>query len=248
MTMLQGKIALVTGASRGLGKAIAEHLGHQGAFILGTATSEQGCKAIETAFETANIQGKAYIFDQKNFQEVSSFYERIKKEVGAPLILINNAGIVRDNLFLRMKTEEWNDVIDTNLNGVYHLTRACIKEMLRAQWGRIISLSSIVGVTGAAGQANYAAAKAALIGFSKSVAQEVASRNITVNVIAPGYIATDMTNAISQAHIDKILEKIPQGKCGMAEDIAFAAGFLASPQANYITGQTLHVNGGMYMV
>lgn len=244
---LDDKIALVTGATRGIGKAIAIQLGKMGATVVGTATSEQGVQTIEAMFKEHGIKGKAYQLNLSDVPSIAPFYDAVKKEVGVPLILVNNAGITRDNLFLRMKTEEWDAVINTNLSGVYHLTRVCIREMIRAQWGRIISISSIVGVTGSAGQVNYAAAKAAVIGFSKSLAQEVASRNVTVNVIAPGYIETDMTNELSEDVKNAILTKIPLGKCGVPEDIAYAAGFLASPAASYITGQTIHVNGGMFM-
>lgn len=244
---LKDKIAIVTGATRGIGKAIAEHLGAMGATIIGTATTEEGAETINTMLAEKNIQGQGYALNLSEFQSIPLFYDRIKKDIGVPLILINNAGITRDNLFMRMKNEEWDAVINTNLNGVYHLTRACIKEMVRAQWGRIISISSIVGVTGAAGQANYAAAKAALIGFSRSLAQEVASRNITANVVAPGYIETDMTNQLDDKIKSAIKEKIPLGRYGTAKDIAYAVGCLAAPQASYITGQVLHVNGGLYM-
>ncbi|MBI5447541.1 MAG: 3-oxoacyl-ACP reductase FabG [Gammaproteobacteria bacterium] len=245
--VLKDKIAIVTGATRGIGKAIAEHLAEMGATIIGTATSSAGVQAIEENFKEKKIKGSAYVLNLSDPEAIPVFYETVKKAVGIPLILINNAGITRDNLFLRMKSEEWDAVINTNLNGVYHLTRACIREMVRAQWGRIVSLSSIVGVAGAAGQANYAAAKAGLIGFSKALAQEVASRNITVNVIAPGYIETDMTNQLPEAVRHGIIDKIPMGRCGSPEEVAFAAGCLVMPQATYITGQTLHVNGGLYM-
>ncbi len=245
--VLKDKVAIVTGATRGIGKATALTLGRMGAAVVGTATSEQGVAAIKQFFQQENVLGTACLLDISQPSEIATFYEFVKKEVGVPQILVNNAGITRDNLFLRMKAQEWDAVINTNLNGVYHLTRACIREMVRAQWGRIISMSSIVGLTGSAGQTNYAAAKAALIGFSKSLAQEVASRHITVNVVAPGFIETDMTNQLSDEQKSRIAQQIPMGQCGLPEDIAAAVGFLASPHANYITGHTLHVNGGMYM-
>lgn len=246
MKSLEGKVAIVTGASRGLGRAIAIELGSMGAIVVGTATGERGLNDIEETFKKHGIQGKAYALNLSDFASIPLFYDAVKKEVGIPQLLINNAGLTRDNLFLRMKQEEWDAVIDTNLTGTFHLTRACIREMVRAQWGRIISLSSVVGSTGSAGQTNYAASKAALIGFSKSLALEICSRNITVNVVSPGFIESDMTNQLSEELKAKILQQIPMGRRGQAEDIAYAVGFLASPRASYITGQTLHVNGGMY--
>lgn len=246
MKTLEGKVALVTGASRGLGRAIAIELGKMGATLVGTATGERGIAEIEKTFEQEGIKGHAFLLDLANFSSIPSLLEQIKKTVGAPLILVNNGGITRDNLFMRMKAEEWDAVINTNLSGTFHLTRACIRDMVKAQWGRIISISSVVGSTGSAGQVNYAASKAALMGFSKSLALEIASRNITVNVVSPGFIVSDMTNQLSEELKSKILAQIPMGQQGEADDIAYAVGFLASPRAKYITGQTLHVNGGMY--
>lgn len=241
------KIALVTGASRGIGRAIAETLANQGYSVVGTATSQEGADKISTYLQTINTQNAGMVLDVSNKESIENLMSKIHDEFGHPTVLVNNAGITRDNLMLRMKDEEWSAIMQTNLDSVYRLSKACLKGMMKARWGRIISISSVVGVTGNAGQANYAAAKAAVIGFSKSLAQEIGSRGITVNVVAPGFIDTDMTKALPETQREQLLNKIPLGRLGQAEDIAAAVAFLASEQAGYITGETLHVNGGMYM-
>lgn len=245
--LLQGQVALVTGASRGIGRAIALELAKNGAIVAGTATTTEGAEKITEFFKEQNLQGQGFVVNVTEQDAVEAMLQAIKAQYGAPVILVNNAGITRDNLMLRMKDEEWNAVVATNLTAVFHLTKRCLKDMLKARYGRIISISSVVGATGNPGQANYAAAKAGLIGFSKSLAQEIASRDITVNIISPGFIETDMTHALSEEQKMALLSKIPCNRLGQVADIANATLFLASPQAGYITGQTLHVNGGMYM-
>lgn len=245
--LLTEKTALVTGASRGIGKAIALELGKQGAFVIGTATTAEGAEQITCDFKQNNINGKGYVLSLNEAESIDVFIEQLKSSDISPDILINNAGITRDNLFMRMKDEEWESVINTNLSGMSRLTKICIKDMLKKRWGRVINLSSVVAFTGNMGQANYAAAKAGIIGFTRALATELASRNITVNAIAPGFIETDMTQAISDQHKATLMSRIPAGRLGQPEDIASAVCFLASKMANYITGQTLHVNGGMYM-
>lgn len=247
MLILDGKIALVTGATRGIGSAIATHLGQIGATVIGTATTQSGVDAIKDRFHQLGVKGGAVLLNIVDKDSMNSALKIIEETYGAPTILVNNAAITKDNLFLRMKDEEWNAVMDTNIHAVFALTKACIRSMIKQKWGRIISIGSVVGTTGNAGQTNYSAAKAALIGFSKSLAQEIASRNITVNVISPGFIDTDMTKDLPEEHRKNLLDKIPMQRLGQAEDIANAVTFLASDQASYITGQTLHVNGGMYM-
>jgi len=247
MQLLQNQIALITGASRGIGQAIAFSMAKQGAMVIGTATTVEGAEKITTIFKQANLNGCGMLLNVIDATSVNSVLTDIKEKFGAPSILVNNAGITRDNLMLRMKDEEWDAVINTNLNAVYRISKLCLKDMLKARFGRIVSISSIVGATGNAGQANYAAAKAGLVGFSKSLAQEVASRNITVNVVAPGFIETDMTHALTEEQKVALLKSIPTGRMGQPADIADACVFLASPQAAYITGHTLHVNGGMFM-
>lgn len=244
--MLNNKIALVTGASRGIGAAIALEMAKQGAMVVGTATTEAGAEKITQEIKQAGFSGKGLLFDVTDAASLEKILSEIEKLGGAPDILINNAGITRDNLALRMKEEEWLDVINTNLNAVFRLTRECIKPMMKARWGRIINISSIVAYTGNPGQANYCAAKAGVIGFSKALALEIASRGVTVNVIAPGFIETDMTRKLSDAQREMILDKIPMKKIGEAVDIAKMAAFLASDDAAYMTGQTIHINGGMY--
>ncbi len=244
---LQNQIALVTGASRGIGHAIALELAKQGAQVVGTATTAEGAAKITAAFKHNNLTGCGLVLDLADPASVTQLITTMKEQVGAPSILINNAGITRDNLMLRMKDEEWAAVINTNLNAIFQLTKLCLKDMLKARFGRIISIGSVVGSTGNPGQANYAAAKAGLLGFSKSLAQEVASRDITVNVIAPGFIETDMTNKLSEEQKTALMTKIPATRLGQPSDIAYACAFLAAPQAGYITGHTLHVNGGMHM-
>ena len=244
---LTGKVALVTGASRGIGQAIMRGLGKAGATVIGTATTAVNAEKITQLLAAENIHGQGLVLDVTQPAAVNDVLTTITNEMGAPSILVNNAGIARDNLMLRMKDEEWDEIINTNLNSVFRLTKGCLKGMLKARWGRIINISSVVACSGNPGQANYAAAKAGIIGFSKSLAQEIASRDITVNVIAPGFIETDMTREIKEEQRENLLKAIPMNRIGRPEEIAAAAVFLASPEASYITGITLHVNGGMYM-
>lgn len=244
---LQGKVALVTGASRGIGQAIALQLGAQGATVIGTATSEKGAQSITQALQDKGIQGVGMVLNVCDVASVAATLERIQTEFGAPLILVNNAGITRDNLMLRMKDDEWFDVIDTNLHSLYRMSKAVLRGMTKARWGRIISIGSVVGAMGNAGQVNYAAAKAGLEGFGRALAREVGSRSITVNAVAPGFIDTDMTRELPEAQRDALLTQIPLGRLGQAEEIANVVTFLASEQASYVTGTTIPVNGGMYM-
>ena len=244
---LENEIALVTGASRGIGKSIALELGKQSATVIGTATSEKGAQAISDYFAQEGIKGMGVMLNVTEQESVELALKQIEDQFSAPTILVNNAGITRDNLLIRMKEEEWNDIINTNLSSVYRVTKACLKKMMKARKGRIVSIASVVGVSGNAGQTNYAAAKAGLIGFSKSLAREVGSRGITVNVVAPGFIDTDMTRALPDVQREALLNQIPLVRLGQADEIASAVGFLVSPGAAYITGETLHVNGGMYM-
>ena len=245
--ILENETALVTGASRGIGRAIAEALGREGAVVIGTATSDKGADNISANFAELKIKGRGLKLDVTDQASIDSVMADINKEFGAPTVLVNNAGITRDNLLMRMKDDEWDSIINTNLSSIYRLSRACIRGMVKARKGRIISISSVVGVSGNAGQSNYAAAKAGIIGFSKSLAQEVASRGITVNAIAPGFIETDMTKELAEEQKKELLKQIPMQRLGQPEDIAAATVFLASGAASYITGVTLHVNGGMYM-
>lgn len=245
--VLEGKVALVTGASRGIGQAIALELAKQGATVVGTATTESGAEAITKTFADHNLSGHGYMLNVTQPDSIEEVLGKIRETVGNPLILINNAGITRDNLMLRMKDEEWEAIITTNLTSIFRLSKACLKDMIKARWGRIINISSVVGVTGNPGQANYAAAKAGSIGFTKSLAAEVGSRGITVNVVAPGFIDTAMTQVLSEEHKKAWIDRIPVGRFGYPEEIAQVVGFLASPAGSYITGQTIHVNGGMYM-
>lgn len=244
---LEGKVALVTGASRGIGQAIALQLGAQGAVVIGTATSEQGAQRISQTLQEKGIQGTGMLLNVCDAESVTATLERIHSEFGAPLILVNNAGITRDNLMLRMKDDEWFDVIDTNLNSLYRMSKAVLRGMTKARWGRIISIGSVVGAMGNAGQVNYAAAKAGLEGFGRALAREVGSRSITVNAVAPGFIDTDMTRELPEAQREALLTQIPLGRLGQAEEIANVVTFLASEQASYVTGTTIPVNGGMYM-
>lgn len=244
---LEGKVALVTGASRGIGRAIALQLGAQGATVIGTATSESGAQSISQALQDSGIQGAGMVLNVCDADSVAATLERIQTEFGAPLILVNNAGITRDNLMLRMKDDEWFDVIDTNLHSLYRMSKAVLRGMTKARWGRIISIGSVVGAMGNAGQVNYAAAKAGLEGFGRALAREVGSRSITVNAVAPGFIDTDMTRDLPEAQRDALLTQIPLGRLGQAQEIANVVGFLASEQAAYVTGATIPVNGGMYM-
>ena len=245
--MLEGQIALITGASRGIGQAIALALGTQGATVVGTATSQSGADNISSDFQQAGIQGGGMALNVTDAAQIASVIETVEKQFGVVSILVNNAGVTRDNLLMRMKDEEWDELMQTNLKSVFSLSRAVLRAMMKARYGRIISIASVVGVMGNAGQTNYAAAKAGIIGFSKSLAREVGSRNITVNCVAPGFINTDMTRSLPQTQRDALLAHIPLGRLGQVEDIAAAVAFLASQQAGYITGTTLHVNGGMYM-
>jgi len=242
---LTGEIALVTGASRGIGAAIADELAAQGATVIGTATSEAGSKAI--ADRLAANGGHGRVLDVSNGESVDALIDSIAKDIGPVSILVNNAGITRDNLLMRMKDEDWQAILDTNLTSVYRTSKAVMRAMMKARKGRIINIASVVGVTGNAGQTNYAAAKAGIIAFSKSLAKEIGSRGITVNVVAPGYIATDMTKDLPEEARQALMGQIALGRLGEPADIARAVAFLAGPSAAYITGETLHVNGGMYM-
>lgn len=242
---LAGEIALVTGASRGIGAAIADTLAAQGAKVIGTATSESGAAAIGERLAANGGVGR--VLDVADGAQVEALIEAIGKEFGAIGILVNNAGITRDNLLMRMKDEDWQAILDTNLSSVFRTSKAVMRGMMRARRGRIINIASVIGVTGNAGQANYAAAKAGIIGFSKSLAKEIGSRGVTVNVVAPGFIDTDMTRSLPEDARSALLGQIALGRLGEAQDIANAVAFLAGPNASYITGETLHVNGGMYM-
>lgn len=244
---LEGKVALVTGATRGIGHAIALSLGEQGATVIGTATSQNGADTISAYLKEANINGKGLILNVTDNEAIETAVSSIEADFGAPDILVNNAGITRDNLLMRMKDEEWEDIINTNLTPIFKLSKRCLRAMTKARWGRIITITSVVGAMGNAGQSNYAAAKAGVIGFSKSLAREVGARGITVNTVAPGFIDTDMTSGLPEAHKTALLEQVPMKRLGEPEEIAAAVSFLASPNAGYVTGETLHVNGGMYM-
>lgn len=247
MMNLQDKIALVTGASRGIGKAIMETLASKGAYVIGSATTEAGAAAITMMLQENNLSGEGVVLDVTNQANVDELIERLSNQNKSPSILVNNAGITCDNLLLRMDDDEWYRVIETNLNAMYRMSKACLKPMFRARWGRIISIGSVVGSSGNAGQVNYTAAKAAVVGFSKSLAQEMGSRGITVNVVAPGFIETDMTAALPDLVKEEMLKRIPMKRLGSVVDIAETVAFLASDAANYISGETIHVNGGMYM-
>jgi 3-oxoacyl-[acyl-carrier protein] reductase len=244
---LSGQIALVTGASRGIGQGIALELGRQGAAVVGTATSDKGAQAIGAYLAAAGIQGAGMTLDVNNDAQLEQVLDSVRKQFGEISILVNNAGITRDNLLARMSDEEWDDVLATNLKSVFRLSRAVLRAMMKARHGRIISISSVVGSMGNPGQANYAASKAGMVGFTKSLAQEIGSRNITVNCVAPGFIETDMTLALGEEQRAKLIEHVPLKRLGQVADIAAAVAFLAGPGAAYITGTTLHVNGGMYM-
>jgi len=248
MTDLANELAFVTGASRGIGRAIALELGRRGARVVGTATSEAGAQSITESLAAAGAQGRGVVLDVANAASVETCLKEVAAHEGTPSILVNNAGVTRDGLLLRMSAEDWQVVIETDLSAVYRTCKAVMRGMMKARRGRIINIASVVGVMGNAGQANYAAAKAGMIGFSKSLAREVGSRGITVNVVAPGFIVTDMTDSLGEGAREALLGQVPLGKLGSPEDIAHAVAFLASPQAGYITGETLHVNGGMYMI
>lgn len=244
---LAGKIALVTGASRGIGRAIAEELGAQGAIVIGTATSDAGAQAISDAIAARGGQGVGMVMNVADSESVAHGLAKIEEHFGVPTVLVNNAGITRDNLLMRMKDDEWNDVINTNLSGLFRLSKGVLRGMMKARTGRIINIGSVVGAMGNGGQTNYAAAKAGLEGFSRALAREVGSRNITVNTVAPGFIDTDMTRELPESQRDALLTQIPLGRLGQASEIAAVVAFLASDAAAYVTGATIPVNGGMYM-
>ena len=241
------EIALVTGASRGIGAAIADTLAANGAYVIGTATSENGASAIDDRLKSAGYGGAGIVLNVTSQESIDEVIKTCAELKGAPTILVNNAGITRDNLLMRMKEDEWQDIMDTNLSSVYRMSKAVLRGMMKAKEGRIISVTSVVGATGNPGQANYSAAKAGVAGFSRAMAREVASRNITVNTVAPGFIDTDMTRALPDEQREKLIKDIPLSRLGTAEDIAAAVLFLASDDASYITGTEIHVNGGMYM-
>ncbi|MEW7983133.1 MAG: 3-oxoacyl-ACP reductase FabG [gamma proteobacterium symbiont of Phacoides pectinatus] len=245
--MLENQVALVTGASRGIGQAIALELGAQGATVIGTATSERGAEAISGHLAEAGIKGAGMLLNVTDGDSIGALIKAVKATYGAPSILVNNAGITRDNLLMRMKDQEWDDIINTNLTSIFRLSKAVLRDMMKARKGRIINISSVVGATGNAGQTNYAAAKAGLIGFTKSTAREVGSQGITVNAVAPGFIDTDMTRELPEEQRQALLGSIPLGRLGEPREIARAVAFLASDGAGYITGETIHVNGGMHM-
>lgn len=244
---LEGKTALVTGATRGIGRAIALRLGAQGATVVGTATSAAGAQTISDYLKEANIAGSGMVLNVTDADTIETVVSETEANFGAPAILVNNAGITRDNLLMRMKDDEWNDIIDTNLTPIFKLSKRCLRAMTKARWGRIITITSVVGVMGNAGQTNYAAAKAGVIGFSKSLAREIGARGITANCVAPGFIDTDMTSSLSDDHKTTLLTQVPIKRLGEPDEIAAAVSYLASEDAGYVTGETINVNGGMYM-
>ncbi len=245
---LQQKVALVTGASRGIGKAIAQALGEAGCVVIGTATTDKGAQSISAYLSEAGIQGRGYALNVTNAEQVISVIKQISEDFGNPLIVVNNAGITKDNIMLRMKAEEWDSVIDTNLNAAYRIVKACLRGMTKARWGRIINISSVVGSMGNAGQANYAATKAGIAGFGRALAKELGSRSITVNTVAPGFIETDMTGALPEEQKQALTGLIPLARLGQPGEIASVVAFLAGDGGAYISGETIHVNGGMYMM
>lgn len=245
--MSDKKVALVTGASRGIGKAIATLLGQQGFVVLGTATSESGAEKISAYLAEAQLEGKGYCLNVTDSDNVAAVIKAIAAEFGAVNVLVNNAGITKDNLLMRMKDDEWDAVVDTNLTSIFRVSKACLRGMMKARWGRIISISSVVGAMGNAGQANYSATKAGIGGFTRSLAAEIGGRGITVNAVAPGFIGTDMTDELPEEHKKTLIDKVPAGRLGSPEEIAATVAFLASDGAAYINGETIHVNGGMYM-
>ena len=246
--MNEQKIALVTGASRGIGAEIALELSKNGMFVIGTATSDGGAKSIEENFKTNQQKGIGLVLNVNNNRSIESLMQNIEESYGSINILVNNAGVTKDTLLMKMKDEDWDDVINTNLKSVFKLSRCVIRKMMKNRYGRIINISSVVGHTGNAGQTNYTASKAGMTGFTKSLAQEVGSRGITVNCVAPGFIDTEMTKSLSDTYKNQLLSKIPLGRLGSTKDIAHAVTFLASDHADYITGETLHINGGMLMI
>ena len=245
--MLTDRIALVTGASRGIGQAIALALGAQGAVVVGTATSQAGADAIAAKLAENDIKGGGLALDVADSESVAACIKQVSEQFGAPDILVNNAGITRDTLLMAMKDEQWDEIVNTNLSSVYRMCKAVIRPMMKKRAGRIINISSVVGATGNPGQTNYAAAKAGMVGFAKSLAREIGSRGITVNTVAPGFIDTDMTRELPEEQREKLAAQIPLGRLGSGEEVAAAVVFLASSAAGYITGETIHVNGGMYM-
>lgn len=244
---LKGEVVLVTGASRGIGQAIAIELARQGAFVVGTATSADGAEKVTASLNGSGVPGRGAVLDVTDNASIEALLKDMETDGGSPTVLVNNAGITRDNLLMRMSEEQWDAILDTNLKSVYRMTKACLRAMMKARKGRIITIGSVVGAMGNAGQTNYAAAKAGVVGFTRALAREVGSRNITVNAVAPGFIETDMTRTLPDASREALLRQIPLGRLGSPQDIAHAVAFLASPDAAYITGATLHVNGGMYM-
>jgi 3-oxoacyl-[acyl-carrier protein] reductase len=246
--MLENEVALVTGASRGIGRAIALELGRRGARVVGTATTEQGAASIGEALADAGVEGRGIVLDVSSAGSVEQCFKDVEAREGTPTVLVNNAGVTHDGLLMRMSAEDWQTVIETDLSSVYRTCKAVMRGMMKARRGRIVNIASVVAVMGNAGQTNYSAAKAGMIGFSKSLAREIGSRGITVNVVAPGFIVTDMTDALGEETRKALASQVPLGRLGSPEDVAHAVAFLASPQAGYITGETLHVNGGMYMI
>jgi 3-oxoacyl-[acyl-carrier protein] reductase len=244
---LENRVALVTGATRGIGSAIAMALGRSGAMVIGTATSEQGVEKIREDFKREGVQGISHVLDVSSTESVNELFAYLAAEKRSPAILVNNAGITRDNLMLRMREEEWNEVINTNLSSVYRMTRACLKDMMKARYGRIINITSVVALSGNAGQVNYTSAKAGIIGFTKSLAREIGSRGITVNALAPGFVVTDMTDKLTEEQKTEMIRSIALGRFGDVREIADTVTFLASDAAGYITGETVNVNGGLYM-
>jgi 3-oxoacyl-[acyl-carrier protein] reductase len=245
---LANELAFITGATRGIGRAIALELGRRGARVVGTATTEAGARAIDEYLQAAGITGRGLVLNVADGAAVEGCFKTVEGAEGTPSILVNNAGVTRDGLLMRMGADDWQTVLETDLSAVYRTCKAVMRGMMKARKGRIVNIASVIGVMGNAGQTNYAAAKAGMIGFSKSLAREVGSRNITVNVVAPGFIVTDMTGALGEAQKSALLGQVPLGRLGSPEDVAHAVAFLASPEASYITGETLHVNGGMYMI
>ncbi len=243
----EAKVALVTGASRGIGRAIAEQLARDGFLVVGTATSDTGAESISAYLNEAGNAGRGMKLDVADNDSVTAVVKAISEEFGAPLVLVNNAGITRDNILMRMKTEEWDDVIETNLSALYRVSKACLRGMTKARWGRIVNITSVVGSMGNMGQSNYAATKAGAEGFSRSLARELGSRSVTVNCVAPGFIDTDMTRELSEEQRELMLGQIALGRLGQPEEIAALVAFLCSDAAGYITGETIHINGGMYM-
>ena len=244
---IQDKVAIVTGASRGIGAAIANQLGKDGAIVIGTATTSIGAEKISSMLEAAGVKGCGRELNVTSGESVTAFVKSVTAEFGAPSILVNNAGITQDNILMRMKDDEWNSVIDTNLNSVFRMSKACVRGMTKPRWGRIINIGSVIGAMGNAGQSNYAATKAGVEGFSRSLAKELGSRNITVNTVAPGFIDTDMTKSLPDANREAILAQVSLGRLGEPEEIAKVVAFLAGDGGGYITGECIHVNGGMYM-